>query len=184
MELGTEDGKQSWLRPQRLSKTGAVYNNSVTLSTGTEKNQTFFSAAALNSDGMIPNNRYNRYNFTFRNTTSFLNDKMKLDVGASYILQNDRNMTNQGQYSNPLVPAYLYPRGDNFSTVKVFERYNEARKINEQFWPSGEGDLRMQNPYWIAYRNLRETVKTLYALCRINLRRTRLAKFIRTHPHR
>lgn len=94
-------------------------------------------------------------------------------------------MTNQGQYSNPLVPAYLYPRGDNFSTVKVFERYNEARKINEQFWPSGEGDLRMQNPYWIAYRNLREnSKKTLYALCRINLRRTRLAKFIRTHPHR
>lgn len=86
---------------------------------------------------------------------------MKLDVGASYILQNDRNMTNQGQYSNPLVPAYLYPRGDNFSTVKVFERYNEARKINEQFWPSGEGDLRMQNPYWIAYRNLRENSKNV-----------------------
>ena len=36
---------------------------------------------------------------------------MKLDVGASYILQNDRNMTNQGQYSNPLVSAYLFPRG-------------------------------------------------------------------------
>lgn len=71
-------------------------------------NQTFFSAAAVNSAGMVPNNRYNRYNFTFRNTTSFLNDKMKLDVSASYILQNDRNMTNQGQYSNPLVSAYLF----------------------------------------------------------------------------
>lgn len=76
--------------------TGAVYTNSITLSTGTDKNQTFFSAAAVNSAGMVPNNRYNRYNFTFRNTTSFLNDKMKLDVSASYILQNDRNMTNQG----------------------------------------------------------------------------------------
>ena len=155
---------QNGYEPTDFFDTGAVYTNSVTLSTGTEKNQTFFSAAALNSDGMIPNNRYNRYNFTFRNTTSFLNDKMKLDVGASYILQNDRNMTNQGQYSNPLVPAYLYPRGDNFSTVKVFERYNEARKINEQFWPSGEGDLRMQNPYWIAYRNLRENSKKRYML--------------------
>ena len=161
---GPKMGNSPGYDPNDFLKTGAVYNNSVTLSTGTEKNQTFFSAAALNSDGMIPNNRYNRYNFTFRNTTSFLNDKMKLDVGASYILQNDRNMTNQGQYSNPLVPAYLYPRGDNFSTVKVFERYNEARKINEQFWPSGEGDLRMQNPYWIAYRNLRENSKKRYML--------------------
>ena len=155
---------QTGYEPDDFFDTGAVYTNSVTLSTGTDKNQTFFSAAAVNSAGMVPNNRYNRYNFTFRNTTSFLNDKMKLDVGASYILQNDRNMTNQGQYSNPLVPAYLYPRGDNFSTVKVFERYNEARKINEQFWPSGEGDLRMQNPYWIAYRNLRENSKKRYML--------------------
>ena len=155
---------QNGYEPTDFFDTGAVYTNSVTLSTGTDKNQTFFSAAAVNSAGMVPNNRYNRYNFTFRNTTSFLNDKMKLDVSASYILQNDRNMTNQGQYSNPLVPAYLYPRGDNFSTVKVFERYNEARKINEQFWPSGEGDLRMQNPYWIAYRNLRENSKKRYML--------------------
>ena len=159
---GPKMGNSPGYAPNDFLKTGAVYNNSVTLSTGTEKNQTFFSAAALNSDGMIPNNRYNRYNFTFRNTTSFLNDKMKLDVSASYILQNDRNMTNQGQYSNPLVSAYLFPRGDDFSIVKNFERWDEARKISVQFWPQGEGDLRMQNPYWIAYRNLRLNNKKRY----------------------
>ena len=159
---GPKMGNSPGYDPNDFLKTGAVYNNSVTLSTGTEKNQTFFSAAALNSDGIIPNNRYNRYNFTFRNTTSFLNDKMKLDVSASYILQNDRNMTNQGQYSNPLVSAYLFPRGDDFSIVKNFERWDEARKISVQFWPQGEGDLRMQNPYWIAYRNLRLNNKKRY----------------------
>ena len=143
-------------------QTGVVTTESVTLSTGTERNQTYFSASAVNSKGMIPNNNYNRYNFTFRNTTSFLNDKMKLDVSASYILQNDRNMTNQGQYSNPLVSAYLFPRGDDFSIVKNFERWDEARKISVQFWPQGEGDLRMQNPYWIAYRNLRLNNKKRY----------------------
>ena len=138
---------QTGYEPTDFFDTGAAYSNSITLSTGTDKNQTFFSAAAVNSEGMIPNNRYNRYNFTFRNTTHFLNDKMKLDVGASYIIQNDRNMTNQGVYSNPLVSAYLFPRGDNFSLVKAFERYDEARKINVAYWPQGEGDLRMQNPY-------------------------------------
>ena len=153
---------QTGYEPDDFFDTGAVYTNSVTLSTGTDKNQTFFSAAAVNSAGMVPNNRYNRYNFTFRNTTSFLNDKMKLDVSASYILQNDRNMTNQGQYSNPLVSAYLFPRGDDFSIVKNFERWDEARKISVQFWPQGEGDLRMQNPYWIAYRNLRLNNKKRY----------------------
>lgn len=65
-------------------QTGVVTTESVTLSTGTERNQTYFSASAVNSKGMIPNNNYNRYNFTFRNTTSFLQDKMTLDVSSSY----------------------------------------------------------------------------------------------------
>ena len=150
--------------PTDFFETGAVYSNSVNLSAGTEKNQTFFSAAAVNSDGMVPNNRYNRYNFTFRNTTSFLNDKMKLDVGASYIIQNDRNMINQGVYSNPLVSTYLFPRSDDFSLVKVFERWSDARKINLPYWPQGEGGFRMQNPYWIAYRNLHENDKKRYMM--------------------
>ncbi len=36
---------------------------------------------------------------------------MKLDVGAQYIMQKDRNMVNQGIYANPLSSAYLFPRG-------------------------------------------------------------------------
>lgn len=150
--------------PNDFFKTGVTYTNSVTFSTGTDKNQTFFSAASVNSEGIVPNNRYNRFNFTFRNTTNFLNDRMKLDVGASYIIQNDRNMTNQGAYSNPIVPVYLFPRGDDFNLVKVFERWDPARKIKTMYWPQGEGDLRMQNPYWIAYRNLRTNYKKRYML--------------------
>lgn len=124
------------------------------MSGGTDKNQMFFSAAVVNSDGIIPNNTYDRYNFTFRNTSHFLEDRLRVDVGANYIVQKDQNMTNQGVYSNPLVSAYLFPRGDNFDAVKVFERWDAARKIAVQYWPQGEGgDLRMQNPYWIAYRN-------------------------------
>lgn len=158
------DASRRNYEPRDFFDTGITYTNSVTLSTGTDKNQTFFSAAAVNSEGIVPNNRYNRFNFTFRNTTNFLNDRMKLDVGASYIIQNDRNMTNQGAYSNPIVPVYLFPRGDDFSLVKMFERWDPARKIKTMFWPQGEGDLRMQNPYWIAYRNLRTNDKKRYML--------------------
>lgn len=158
------EASRSGYEPRDFFDTGMTYTNSVTLSSGTEKNQTFFSAAAVNSEGIVPNNRYNRFNFTFRNTTSFLNDRMKLDVGASYIIQNDRNMTNQGAYSNSIVPVYLFPRGDDFSLIETFERYDPARKIKTMYWPQGEGDLRMQNPYWIAYRNLRTNDKKRYML--------------------
>ena len=151
--------------PEDFMETGHVYTNSFTLSGGSERNQTYFSAAAVNSDGLMPNNEYNRYNFTFRNTTHFLQDRLTLDVSANYIIQQDRNMTNQGVYSNPLVSAYLFPRGDNFDLIRTFERWNPARKIYEQYWPQGEGgDLRMQNPYWIAYRNPRENNRHRYML--------------------
>ena len=151
--------------PDDYFETGHTYTNSFSVSGGTDKNQTYFSAAAVNSDGIIPNNRYDRYNFTFRNTTYFLKDRLKLDASASYIIQKDQNMTNQGVYSNPLVPAYLFPRGNNFDIYRNFERYNEATKLMEQFWGDDlVGDLRMQNPYWINYRNLRNNDKKRYML--------------------
>ena len=152
--------------PNDYFETGHVYTNAVTVSGGTDKNQTYFSAASVNSDGIIPNNEYDRYNFTFRNTSYFLKDKLRLDASASYIYQKDQNMTNQGVYSNPLVPAYLFPRGENFDLYRRFERYNEGTKLMEQFWSTDMegGDLRMQNPYWINYRNLRNTDKKRYML--------------------
>lgn len=145
-------------------KTGVVTTETITLSTGSEKNQTYLSASAVNSAGIVPNNKYNRYNFTFRNTTSFLQDRMTLDVGASYIKQNDLNMVNQGSYSNPLVEAYLFPRGDDWQTIKMYERYNTQRKIYTQYWPQGLNEFTGQNPYWINYRNLRTNFKDRYML--------------------
>lgn len=145
-------------------QTGVIGTESVSFSTGSEKNQTYASAAAVNSKGIVPNNKYDRYNFNVRNTTSFLDDKMILDVNASYILQKDRNMVNQGTYNNPLVGAYLFPRGNDWEDIKMYERYDVARKIYTQYWPTGDGNMTMQNPYWVNYRNLRENKKDRYML--------------------
>lgn len=145
-------------------QTGVNYTESVSVSMGNEKNQTYLSGSALDSEGIVPNNAYHRYNFTFRNTTSFLKDKMHLDVGASYILQKDRNMINQGTYNNPLVGAYIYPRGGDWDAVKMYERYDVTRRLSTQYWPIGDAGMTMQNPYWINYRNLRENKKDRFML--------------------
>lgn len=145
-------------------RTGATYTESVSVSTGNEKNQTYISGSAIDSDGIVPNNGYHRYNFTFRNTTSFLKDKMHLDVGASYIIQKDRNTTNQGTYNNPLVGAYIFPRGTDWEDIRMYERYDVTRRLYTQYWPIGDAGMTMQNPYWINYRNLRENRKDRYML--------------------
>lgn len=172
----SDDGSRSWGRLLNESnymgysprddyfQTGVIGTETISLSTGTDKNQTYLSAGAVNSRGIVPNNNYNRYNFKGRNTTSFLEDKMTLDLGAEYIRQGDMNMTNQGVYSNPLSSAYLFPRGNDWNDIVMFERYRTDRKIYTQYWPSGEGSYVMQNPYWINHRNLRENSKDRYVL--------------------
>lgn len=145
-------------------KTGVTHTESVSVSAGNERNQTYLSGSAIDSYGIVPNNGYHRYNFTFRNTTSFLKDKMHLDVGASYIIQKDRNMINQGTYNNPLVGAYIFPRGNDWDAVRMYERYDATRGLNTQYWPVGDAGMTMQNPYWINYRNLRENRKDRYML--------------------
>lgn len=149
----------STYNPMDFFQTGYNATTSVTLSTGTEKNQTFVSVASTNAKGIVPNNEYNRYNFTVRNTSNFLNERMTLDIGASYIIQDDQNMVSQGRYYNPLVPIYLFPRGENFDDVKLYERFDESRGIPMQYWPYGNLGMDVQNPYWITNRNMHNNNK-------------------------
>lgn len=87
--------------PMSFFQTGHNFMNSLALTTGTKTNQTFVSVATANSEGIIPNNKYDRYNFTVRNTASFLNDKLHLDVSGNYIIQKTQNMYRPGEYYNP-----------------------------------------------------------------------------------
>lgn len=160
MSWGDKMEQPGNFEPKKFFRQGVDIQNAMALSLGTEKNQTYFSAATTNAKGIMPNNNYNRYNFTFRNTTKFLQDKMTLDISASYIKQNDKNLMAQGEYFNPLITLYLFPRGENFDDIRMYERYDEGRQIYVQHWPWGSG----QNPYWIAYRNIRESKRERYML--------------------
>ena len=170
-KYGTSTNMYSWgdetnrnYRPKDFFNTGTNIINSVALSTGTKKNQTYISASTTNTRGIILNNDYNRYNFTARNVTTFANDKLILDLGGSYILQDHQNMVAQGQYYNPIPAVYLFPRGDDFNEVRLYERFDTLSGHMKQYWPYGDGSLSLQNPYWTQKKNLRETTKKRYML--------------------
>jgi hypothetical protein len=87
---------------------------------------------------------------------------MLLDFSFNFVKQTDQNMIAQGEYFNPLISVYTFPRGENFEPIRAFERFSEGRNIYTQFWPYGDQNLSMQNPYWLAYRNLFEHNKKRY----------------------
>ena len=162
MSWGSKLATPTSYDPADFFQTGFNETNSVGLSAGTERNQTYASASAVNSRGIVPNNVYNRYNFSIRNTTILIKDRLTLDVGATYMKQYTRNQTVQGQYRNPLVGIYLFPRGNDIRKYEIYERPGSDSRYMEQFW-----DLEflkgVENPWWITNRELNENRQHRYS---------------------
>ena len=134
------------------------------LSAGTRtRTRPMSSASAVNSRGIVPNNVYNRYNFLDPQYDACLSrTSLTLDVGATYMKQYTRNQTIQGQYRNPLVGIYLFPRGNDIRKYEIYERPGSDSRYMEQFW-----DLEflkgVENPWWITNRELNENRQHRYS---------------------
>ena len=150
--------------PADFFNTGALVQNNVSLSTGNDRHQTYISAGTTNGTGILPNHEYSRYNFTVRSVTKLWRDRLTLDYGGSYIIQRNQNMSAQGKYFNPLTAVYTFPRGEDFSTVQAYERFDTGRNMFLQYWPWGDQAMNMQNPYWVQYRNMRTNKRDRYML--------------------
>jgi len=156
--------KPSSYDPKEFFQTGYNVSNSISVSTVTDKASTYFSVGSVNAEGIIHNNTLDRYNFSFRNSSQFLDDKFNLDLSAMYMNVKEQNMLAQGQYFNPLIPVYLFPPGDEIIKYQLFERYDVTRNFKTQYWPFGDLGFQMQNPYWITDRDLFTNTKNRYLL--------------------
>ncbi|WP_279114467.1 SusC/RagA family TonB-linked outer membrane protein [Muribaculum intestinale] len=90
-------------------RTGTTWNNSVSISGGTEKVRSYFSYANSNSQGMVPNNSYNRNTFSFRQNYNLINNKLKIDVSINYVSAKNKNRPGGGTVMNPLYDLYRVP---------------------------------------------------------------------------
>ena len=95
---------------------GVTAINSISVQSGNEKMQTYFSYANTTAKGIIDSNKLQKHNLTFRETASFFNDRLKLDGNATLMTQKIKNSTASGGiYLNPLVDLYSFPRGMDMS---------------------------------------------------------------------
>lgn len=148
--------------PLDFFRTGVTEINSLTVTAGNDINQTFASVAITNAPGVMLNSDYNRYNFSVNNTTA-LAKNLSLNIGASYIMQNNKNLVATGQYYNPIPALWLFPRGEDFDDIRMYERFDPARNIYTQYWEQKyPSPLDVQNPYWTQNRQNRENRKYRY----------------------
>ncbi len=113
---------------------GSTINNSVSLSGGTKKVQSYFSVSNTTASGLMPNNKFQRNGVTLRETFNFLDGKLKIDVSGNYVYQTSQNAISGGTANNPLYNLYLAPRNIDMG-------YYESNYELDGSWES--------NPIWI-----------------------------------
>lgn len=130
-------------------KNGHNTTTSISLSSGSNIAQTYFSYANTSSTGIQPNNKLVRNNFTFRETGRFLNDRLTVDVNTNYIQQRIDNTPGIGFFLNPLTGLYLFPAGKDITEYKnQYEIPDPERNfLPTQNWLTPE--VHQQNPWWI-----------------------------------
>ncbi len=116
--------------------TGATYNNSVSISSGSKNVLTYFSYGNTTSRGMVENNKYGRHTFNFRQNYSFINDRLKVDLAMNYVNQNTKNRPGGGTTLNPLYHLYLTPRNADMLY------YKDNYMIDEGTWMTNPGSVR------------------------------------------
>lgn len=135
---------------------GTTNINSLAVSGGTEKAQTYFSYSNTTASGILPTNKLKQHTFNVRETAKFLDDKVTLNASVMASTQNIKNRPVSGLYFNPLVGVYGFnSANESLSDYKKFEELNTARNIMAQRWFRATSDIE-QNPYWILNRNTSE----------------------------
>ncbi|WP_316635014.1 SusC/RagA family TonB-linked outer membrane protein [uncultured Flavobacterium sp.] len=137
-------------------KTGYNLANTLTVVTGNEKAQGYFSYTNTRAEGIVGGNQLDRHNLNLR-LTSKISDKLSLDVKTNYIFQDIDNLLRTGEESIG-TSAYLLPRSIAYNDYKNFEYFDGAgqRQLNyfvdETGSPGG-------NPFWSALRDDARTDK-------------------------
>ena len=111
--------------------TGINTNNSLSVSGGTEKIQTYVSYSNSHSIGMIESNRYNRNTFAFRQTYNLWN-RVTLNVSANYNQAKTNNRVGGGTIGSPIYHLYNTPRDVDM------EYYKENYKADGKWLSSGD----------------------------------------------
>ncbi|MBC9797983.1 TonB-dependent receptor plug domain-containing protein [Sinomicrobium sp. FJxs] len=134
-------------------ESGLTNINSLSISGGTEKAQTYFSYSNSFASGILPENDLKQHTINLRETAKFFDDVLAVNAGVMASTQKITNRAVPGLYFNPLVGAYGFPAdAGKLSDYADFEEYNPDRNIQSQRWFRGTSDIE-QNPYWIMHRN-------------------------------
>ncbi|MNK33835.1 Ferrienterobactin receptor precursor [compost metagenome] len=147
-----------WVAPKHdvdsFFKTGVTYNNNISISRSFEKTGIRFSYSNIKTEGIFPNSELNKNTLNL-SVASQLSDKLKLDVGLTYNLNDAFNRPEQGYGDNSVAQKFFQwgARSLDFSKLKDYKLASgDQRGWNRTSWDNSTLKY-SDNPYWTAYEN-------------------------------
>ncbi|SDE96922.1 TonB-linked outer membrane protein, SusC/RagA family [Dyadobacter soli] len=133
--------------------TGTSIANSVSLTAGNEKVQTYFSYTNTSAKGIVSNNKLGRHNFNLR-LSSQITSKLSFDGKVTYLSEKIENRQQTGEaFANLQRHILRLPRSISLDQAKQFEYIVPATgRVRQNYWNPGSNGG--QNPYWIKNRVL------------------------------
>lgn len=132
-------------------RTGVSTNNSVGVTTGSDKIQTYLSYANNYFEGIVPTNSLMRQTFNVR-TGINITDRLTADAKITYVVQDIHNKPGVGGDGLVIANLYRIPRTVNLDEYKNYMTVIGAVE-KPYYWTSS--DPVYTNPYWTVYNGHR-----------------------------
>ena len=134
--------------PDRLKdffRDGSSLTNTIGISGGGDKMQTYFSYGNTNAKGILPNHDLNRHNFDLKIDNN-ITDKLSFFTKLSYIVEDVENKPFTGERNDVTGSIYLSPASIPLSEMQNYEFTDPLGNLRQSYWLPGS--IFLSNPYW------------------------------------
>jgi TonB-linked SusC/RagA family outer membrane protein len=128
-------------------RNGTSLNNSISVSGGSEKMQTYLSYTNKQVQGIVPKNDLQSHNINLR-ISNQISKKFSTDAKITYISQTIKNRPRTGEENAPVIDIYQMPRSMPLSVAQDYQTTDGLGLPTPSAWPSTLNSI-YQNPYWM-----------------------------------
>lgn len=131
-------------------RTAQTYNNTLSVSGGGEKMQTYFSYGNTMAQGILTNNDLTRHNIDLK-TDNNISSKLSVSTKMSYIFEDVNNRPVPGGSGNYVLPSiFSAPTSIPLDEMKNYAYTDNTGTERQSYWLPGSSVL--VNPYWALNR--------------------------------
>ncbi|MFA5244392.1 MAG: SusC/RagA family TonB-linked outer membrane protein [Pedobacter sp.] len=132
------NGKQMAMQgqPDRIKdfyRNGSSLTNTIGISGGSEKMQTYFSYGNNNAKGILQNHVLDRHNFDFK-IDNTITDKLSFFTKLSYIVEDVDNKPFTGERNDATGSIYHAPASIPLSEMQNFEYTDALGNLRQSYW--------------------------------------------------